>query len=416
MQAAAAIPADYDIVIAGGGLVGGSLALALAQLPCRVALIEAIEPDDVAQPSFDDRTIALSYGSCRILRALGLWEQIADSVWPIRQIHVSEQSRFGTAVIDSTEQGVPQLGHVIKSRRLGTALWQQLRQLETVDLICPASVTATRICEQQREISLHQAANTHPVATQLLVVADGARSKLRAALDIDADDRNYDQVAVVANIQIDPAKTGHAAYERFTPEGPLAMLPGPDGRYTVVLARTTATAADVMAMDTTDFLQLVQEEFGFRLGRLSRAGERMSYPLSLTTAAQLTEDRAVLIGNAAHGLHPVAAQGFNLGLRDVACLAELIADGYANAGESFDPGNAELLQSYCSWRSSDQRKVVRFTDSLIRGFGASPAAIATGRGLALATFDVWPGAKRMLAHQTMGLSGQLSRLARGLPL
>ncbi len=407
---------DYDIVIAGGGLVGGSLALALAQLQCRVALIEAVLPDNAAQPSFDDRTIALSYGSSRILRALGLWDHLENSVWPIRQIHVSEQKRFGTAIIDSAEQGVPQLGHVIKSRQLGVALWQRLRELEKVSLICPASVTATRILKEQREISLRGRPDTQTVNARLLVVADGARSKLRAALDIAVEDRDYDQVAVVANIQIDPRKAGHIAYERFTPEGPLAMLPGPEGCYTVVLARSGGTATDVMAMAEADFLQLVQDEFGFRLGRLSRASERMSYPLSLTTAARLTEDRAVLIGNAANGLHPVAAQGFNLGLRDVACLAELIADGYAKDGAAFDPGNSALLQSYCEWRGSDQSKVVRFTDSLIRGFGPPNAALAAGRGLALATFDVLPGAKRMLARQTMGLSGQLSRLARGLPL
>jgi 2-octaprenyl-6-methoxyphenol hydroxylase len=415
-----AVPApdigDFDIVIAGGGLVGGSLALALAGLSCRVALIEAAEPDSGAQPSFDDRTIALSFGSCRILRALGIWDQIAASVWPIKQIHVSEQGRFGTAVIDSREQGVPQLGHVIKSRELGTALWQRLRELETVALICPASATDSRIHRSLRDIQVAESAAERTLRSPLLVVADGARSALRAKLGIGAADRDYDQVAVVANIQIDSRKVGHIAYERFTPEGPLAMLPGPGGRYTVVLARDKGSAEYVMSLADADFLELVQAEFGFRLGRLSRGGRRVCYPLSLTTAEALTAERAALVGNAANGLHPVAAQGFNLGLRDAACLAELIADGYARDGKGFDPGAAEVLRAYAEWRRADQRKVVRFTDSLIRGFGPANKLLATGRGLALATFDIWPGAKRMLAEQTMGLTGQTSRLARGLPL
>jgi 2-octaprenyl-6-methoxyphenol hydroxylase len=409
---------DYDVVIAGGGLVGGSLALALAQLSCRTALVEAVLPDSESQPSFDDRTIALSYGSCRILSALGLWEylQQQDSIWAIHKIHVSEQKRFGTALIDSAEQGVPQLGYVIKSRDLGAAIWQRLRDLNNVDLFCPGTVTATDCSPHARSIDLDSAANPAALAAKLLVVADGARSRLRDALQISAEHRDYEQVAIVANIQVDKRKAGHVAYERFTAAGPIAMLPGPQGQYTVVMARRAEAAPQVLDLSSDDFLSLAQDDFGYRLGRLSRVGNRSSYPLGLTTADALSAERAVLIGNAAHGLHPVAAQGFNLGLRDVACLAELIADGCAEQGAGFDPGAANLLASYKAWRGDDQRKVVRFTDSLIRGFGAEDPGLAVGRGLALASFDMLPGAKRMLAHQTMGLSGHLSRLARGMPL
>jgi len=418
MSQPSAAKADYDIVIAGGGLVGGSLAVALADLPARVLLIEAVPPESDDQPSFDDRSIALSHGSCRILRTLGLWDQLADtrSVWPITRIHVSEQKRFGTAVIDSDEQGVSELGYVIKSRDLGAVLWQRIRELDAVKLLCPGKVTAVESGAGVRQIEVSGAAGDQALTTNLLVAADGARSGLRSALNIEARNRNYDQVAIVANVQVDSRMAGHAAYERFTSQGPLAVLPGPDGRYTVVLARSSETASDALDMSDSDFLQLLQDAFGFRLGRLARIGKRTSYPLSLTTANQLIQDRAVLIGNAAHGLHPVAAQGFNLGLRDVACLAELIADGYGDHGDGFDPGGPDTLDAYCDWRSADHSKVVRFTDSLIRGFGSANSAVATGRGLALAGFDIFPGAKRMLAHQTMGLGGQLSRLARGLPL
>jgi 2-octaprenyl-6-methoxyphenol hydroxylase len=427
---------DFDVVIAGGGLVGGSLAIALAQIGAqndaqkgiRVALIEAVPPESDAQPSFDDRTIALSRGSYRILDQLGIWSHIEDSVWPIQQIHVSQQQHFGTSVIDSAEQGVAELGHVIKSRVLGESLWELIRELPGVTTFCPTSVTATERESQpedgRRRVELQGANGTHSISTKLLVVADGARSRVRTALGINAEDRDYEQVAVVAKVQIDPEHAGHVAYERFTTEGPLAMLPGPDGHYTVVLARNAETVQSVMDMGDDELLALLQSLFGFRLGRLRRLGKRQAYPLHLVTAENITAERAVVIGNAANGLHPVAAQGFNLGLRDVASLAEIIADGFNEVfkghehsqEKGFDPGGNETLQAYKDWRQSDQRRVVKFTDGLIRMFGVPGDAAATARGLSLAAFDVLPGAKKELARQTMGLAGKMSRLARGLPL
>jgi len=407
---------DFDVLIAGGGLVGGSLAIALAATGCRVGLVEAVPHDSEAQPSFDDRTIALSRGSCRILDGLGIWSQIADTVWPIEQIHISEQNRFGSAVIDAREQQIAELGFVIKSRDLGKAIWKIIGDCSSVTTFCPARVAGTDISDDRRLVTLAEAGAERELSTRLLVVADGARSQLRNELGIDASDRDYGQVAVVANIQVDGRKAGHVAYERFTPQGPLAILPGRDGRYTLVLARNSETAPLVMAMSDDELLGLVQDSFGFRLGRFSRLGKRHAYPLHLVTADRIIKERAVLIGNAANGLHPVAAQGFNLGLRDVASLAELLADGLRADAAGFDCGADDLLQNYADWRSSDQRKVVGFTDGLIRLFGIPGAIASRGRGLGLTAFDLAPAAKRELARQTMGLSGRLSRLARGLPL
>jgi 2-octaprenyl-6-methoxyphenol hydroxylase len=406
---------DFDVLIAGGGLVGGSLAIALAGTSCRVGLVEAVPPDSSAQPSFDDRTIALSRGSYRILNQLEVWPLIADAVWPIHKIHVSEQKRFGTALIAADEQGIPELGFVIKSRQLGQALWQKLGELPTVTTFCPARVAATEVEATTRSVTL-TGDKVVSINTQLLVVADGARSELRGALGIKASDRDYGQVAVVANIQVDARHAGHIAYERFTPEGPLAILPGQNGLYTVVLARSSDSAPTVMAMSDKDMLDLVQSSFGFRLGRFTRLGKRYAYPLHLVTADRIIAERAVVIGNAANGLHPVAAQGFNLGLRDVASLGEVIADGYGMQAAAFDPGAAAVLAKYSDWRQSDQSKVVGFTDSLIRLFGIPGAPVSIGRGVGLAAFDLLPGAKRELARQTMGLSGRLTRLARGLRL
>ena len=404
---------EFDVFIAGGGLVGGSLALALAGTGCRVGLAEAVVPDSDAQPSFDDRSIALSRGSCRILRQLGLWPALEQSVWPVHRIHVSERGAFGTAVIDAAEQGVDELGYVIRGRDLGLALWQRLADCGDVTLMSPARVTAAELEQGWRRIDIEAEAGPVSFATRLLAIADGAHSRLRGAVGIEAGVRDYDQVAIVANLQVDAAHAGSMAYERFTQDGPLAVLPGKDGLYTVVLARGRAAAEALLQCDDAQMLALVQREIGFRLGRLSRIGKRSSYPLQLVTANVLLADRAVVVGNSAHGLHPVAGQGFNLGLRDVACLAELVADAVRDPAGG-DAGAQPMLDAYAAWRAADQRNVVRFTDGLIRGFGLPGKPLAVTRGLALAAFDILPGGKQELARQTMGLAGRLSRLARGM--
>jgi 2-octaprenyl-6-methoxyphenol hydroxylase len=407
---------DYDVLIAGGGLVGGSLAIALSLAGRRVALVEAVSPDSSAQPSFDDRSIALSRGSCQILKQLGIWTRLQASTWPVRNIHVSEQGRFGTAMLDADEQGIPELGFVVKSRDIGLALWDRLTECSSVTVFSPARATATTVAANARSVMIDTEGESVTVTTRLLAVADGARSKLRELLDIQAAERDYGQVAVVTNVEVDPQRAGYTAFERFTSAGPLAVLPGPDGRYAVVLARNSEDADAVMDLSDDKLLELLQSEFGFRLGRFRRIGKRQAYPLQLVTADTVTAERAVVVGNAAHGLHPVAAQGFNLGLRDVASLAELLADQPRPDGGETDAGDSALLESYAEWRRLDQAKVVRFTDGLIRLFGLPGKPVAAGRGLALAAFDMLPGAKQELARQTMGLAGRMTRLARGLSL
>lgn len=402
---------EYDVLIAGGGLIGGSLAIALSSAGCRVALAEAVPPDSAAQPSFDDRTIALSRGSYRILRQLDVWPLLEDRTWPVKKIHISERGRFGTAVIDAAEQGIPELGFVIKSRDLGLALWERMRACPSLTAFSPARVTDTALVNDGRTVSLDRDGEETGAAVALLAVADGARSKLRGKLGIPAVVKDYSQAAVVANIQVDERYTGYTAFERFTPDGPLALVPGAGGNYTAVFAVASRALDDVMEISDAAYLALLQQNIGFRVGRLRQVGVRHAYPLQLVTAGSISAPRAAVVGNAAHGLHPIAAQGFNLGLRDVACLAELIAER-----DGRDPGDPDLLRRYSEWRANDQTKVVRFTDGLIRLFGIPGAAASISRGLALGAFDLTPGAKQELARQTMGLTGRLSRLARGLNL
>ena len=236
-DAAAGNAIAYDVVVAGGGLVGGSLAIALHLAGARVALIEAVPHDSEAQPSFDDRTLALSRSSCTILRGLGLWPSVADAVFPVSQIHVSEQGSFGTALIDAAQQGIGELGFVIRGRDMGQALWQRIHELEGLDVRCPARVTSSRVAGNHRIVTVAGDDRPAELHTRLLVVADGARSSLRDQLGIEAAMRDYDQVAIVANVQVGDRYAGSRAFERFTPEGPLALLPGREGRYTSVLAR-----------------------------------------------------------------------------------------------------------------------------------------------------------------------------------
>ena len=403
---------DFDVLIAGGGLAGGSLALALAALPLRIGVVEAVPVDSAEQPSFDDRTIALSRGSQQILTGIGLWPAVADSAVPIREIHVSERGRFGTTRITARDQGVPTLGHVVASRTIGQALWAALEHRPNVRLYCPARLAEPQPDADAIALALDCGGVRQVLTSRLLVVAEGARSTLRTALGVAAEERDYGQTAIVGNVAVAGCESSGVAWERFTAAGPLALLPYRDGRYVFVLGRATAEAERVLALGDAAFLALLQSTFGARLGRFTALGRRSAYPLALVRASRIIAPRTAIIGNAAHGLHPVAGQGFNLGLRDVAALAEIIADALRDGR---DPGGTALAD-YAAWRAGDQRRVVAFTDGLIRLFDLPLASIGVARGAGLALFDILPGAKRALARETMGLGGRQTRLARGLPL
>jgi 2-octaprenyl-6-methoxyphenol hydroxylase len=404
-----------DVLIAGGGLVGASLALALAGRDLAVELVEAVPFGGAGQPSFDRRNIALSGSSQRILAGLGLWASVAPQAAPIHRIHVSEQGRFGSAVIDAAAEGVPALGQVIGSAVLGGLLWQRLQAAAGIAVQAPATVTGAERDDDGWRVMVDEAGVGSVIRPRLLVVADGGRSPLRTALGIGVRRRSYGQVAIIGSVGLARGRVGNTAWERFTPAGPLALLPAADNRYAFVVTRRSEDAAATVALTDADFTTLLQSTFGFRAGRFVAPSPRVAYPLELAVAEAVTAPRAVLVGNAAHGLHPVAGQGYNLGLRDVAALAELIGESAAGQGR-VDPGADQLLATYASWRARDQRNVVRFTDGLVRAFGNDTPGFGALRGLALLGFDLAPGAKPWLAREAMGLGGRLPRLVRGVPL
>jgi len=404
---------DYDVLIAGGGLVGASLACALGGSPLRVAVIEPVAADSGdRQPSYDDRTTALSPSTQRIFAALGLWPELRGEATPIREVHVSERGGFGFVRMTAAEEGLEALGYVVTNRRLGQVLPVRAAAQPNVDMLCPASVATVSLQPQWVEVGIEADGQTRTLRGRLLVVADGAQSRTRALIGVEADVRSYRQVAVIANLTPERDHQGRA-FERFTAQGPMALLPSSGGRCALIWTVPEERAEAILALPDDAFLAEVQARFGYRLGRLLKVGARASYPLAVTTARRFHVPRAVVIGNAAHSLHPVAGQGFNLSLRDVAALAELLT---AAACRGEDPGEQALLARYEELRRSDYRRVAGFTDLLVRLFSNAVPGLVQARNLGLLALDLFPAGKRSFLRYAMGRAGLLPRLARGLPL
>jgi 2-octaprenyl-6-methoxyphenol hydroxylase len=403
----------YDIVIVGGGMVGASLAVALAPLPLSVAVIEASPLESEVQPSYDDRSTAVAEGSRRIFEAMGCWREIEPGATRICHIHVSDRGHFGFTRMDCRDYGVAALGHVVENRSLGAVLWASMKKCATIDLVVPASVVAVRTEGDVAVVEVEgEWESSREVTASLVIAADGVRSRVRGFVGLETTTWDYGQTAVIANVSTTNPHD-NAAYERFTASGPLALLPMSGGRCSLVWTLAPDDASDVMSLEDSEFLDALQHAFGYRLGRIGQTGRRVAYPLSLTRALDQSAGRVLLIGNASHGIHPVGGQGFNLGLRDVATLAELIADSCRNG---LAPGGKSLIDNYIEWRKPDHNNVMAFTDSLIRVFSNPLAPVKVVRALGLIGLDLVPAAKNNLARRTMGLHGRLPRLARGLPL
>ena len=404
--------ADFDVAIVGGGMVGASLACALDGRPPRVALIESVPFAAPAQPSYDDRSVALAWGSRRVFEGMGLWERVAPTVAPIREIHVSDRGHFGAARLRAADCGFDALGYVVENRSLGRIFAEALPTMANLELICPARLVSLETRAGEVRLRVEQDGRERELSARLLVGADGGRSAVRRHGGIDAVRTDYGQSAIIANVTPEFAH-GDRAWERFTDTGPLAFLPMRDDRCSVVWTVRSEHCEGMLALPDEEFLAALQARFGNRLGRLLRTGARSAYPLALVRAERYAGERLALIGNAAHTLHPVAGQGFNLGLRDAVVLAELVGDACAEGG---DPGAPRVLERYERWRTQDQRRVIALTDGLIRVFSSDFAPLAAARGLGMVALDLLPPLKRMMMRQTMGLAGRLPRLARGLPV
>ena len=399
----------YDLIIAGGGMVGVSLACALMRENLRIALIESVPDRADTQPSYDDRGLALSVSSQRILQHLELWPKVAANATAIRHIHVSDRDHFGCVRLNASDLQLDALGHVVIARELGQAFMQKLSQAASVDIIRPAKVDDISVAHNEVTVTISGQAHTGKLSSRLLVVADGANSNLRQQLGITTYVKDYQQTAIVTNVTLGRSHA-NTAYERFTDTGPIAMLPLSGQRGVLVYTVTTADAGTCRQMQQSAFLELLMQRFGRRLGRFSNPGALKTYPLHLIISEQQVLSRIVLLGNSAHTIHPNGPQGFNLCLRDVAALAEQLSLVSRDAG---DIGAPEVLAGYLASRQEDQRRVTRFSDRLTQLFYNQQLSKVLLRNTAMLIADVIPYIKRELIRQALGISGRQPAMVSG---
>ena len=395
---------SQHISIVGGGMVGASLALALQQHAARrgwrINLIEAQPPArGQTQPSFDARSTALSHGSYLLFEQLGIWAELAGQAEPIRQIHVSDRGHPGVTRLFAEKERVPALGYVVENAALGKVLLAALDPA-VVRWQAPARVVRAEPARSGWLMQVEAHEQLHEQATDLLIVADGGRSGLLEQLGIHRQVRPYGQTAIIANITSSQGHDG-VAYERFTPNGPLALLPMSAGRSALVWTQPDAQVDEVMTLSDAAFLEALQDAFGFRMGALTRVGQRHAYPLSLIEAEEQVRTGLVVLGNAAHSLHPIAGQGFNLSLRDAMALADTLVDAPAHGA----PGDLRLLEGYLDRQRQDQQQTIAFSDGLTRLFSNRRPVLAAGRNLGLLGMDIVAPLKSVFARQAMGLKG-----------
>jgi 2-octaprenyl-6-methoxyphenol hydroxylase len=409
---------DYDLIIVGGGMVGLSLAVALGEQNLKIAVIEAVAPDAETQPSFDARTIAMAYGTQRIFQTMGVWNKLEQyGVTAIKKIHVSDRGHLGSVWLDSKVENVPALGYVAETSGLGLVLRQAVEQLNNVTLYCPAQVINIDIDSVRAEITIDSNGTEINLTSRLVVAADGGNSQVRTQTGIKTFNVDYGQYAVIANVEM-AQPHNNIAYERFTSSGPMALLPsksanGNENLFALVWTVKAAKRDSILGLSDEEFLQQLQQRFASRVKGFVKISQRHVYPLSLMQSREHYRPRLAIIGNAAHTMHPVAGQGFNLGLRDVAAIAEVIVDAIKQ-GE--DIGDTVVLQRYAKWRQQDQLQMAISTDSIVRIFSNSFSPLALVRNIGLTLLDISPGLKHKLTKHAMGFSGKLPRLARGIRL
>jgi 2-octaprenyl-6-methoxyphenol hydroxylase len=390
---------NHNVLIIGGGLVGASLAIALDAAGIAATLVETAAPRADAQPSYDERNLALARATVNGLDAIGVWRHAVAHATPIRHIHVSRSGEFGTARIDAEKHGVDALGYTLPARELGTALLRRLDECTRLTRFAPATLAALQpLARGWWRAQIRTADGMREIDTPLLVGADGTESFVRTQLGIDVERHDYRQTLFVCTVT--PERDHRQrAYERFADGGPIALLPLAERRCGLVLTVSADEADAVVAMDDAAFLELAQRRFGWRLGRLSRPGKRYPYAIHRVAAQKVTGPRAVLVGNAAQTVHPIGAQGFNLGLRDALTLAELVA-------AAADPGATDLLARYAARRAADREGTMAMSHGLVRLACLPQPLLAPLRSLALLACDRVPPLQRALARRGMGFRGE----------
>jgi 2-octaprenyl-6-methoxyphenol hydroxylase len=391
-----------------------------------ILLIEEFSIDDQNQPSYDERTVALTYSARQIYRAMGVWDDVlSKEAEPIKDIHISNRGHFGQTHLSHEDSNTEALGYVVPTRAIGKELWDRLSTSSVTDIICPGTVLNISQDEEFCRVELSTDDKKVSLTSKLLILSDGGRSGLSDSVGLSVDNVAYSQSAVLSIVKTDRTHNGRA-YERFTSEGPLALLPmtsfekesenlnrfdspgKTSSRYAVVWTTENAELKSRMALGDDEYIDSLQETFGDRAGNFSTPSERKSYALKRSSTNSPNNGRVLLLGNAAHTVHPVAGQGFNLGLRDVAALAELI-----HRADSKDVGDENMMNQYRESRLAESQKVEKFTHSLVSLFCDQSPTVSLFRNLGLSAIEYCPPVKRFLLQKTMGMSGKKPLMVRG---
>ena len=393
----------------GGGLVGASLAACLARDPnLQIAVVEKFAPPqahasaqaEAMHPSYDARNTALANGTCHVFEQLGLWQGMREYAVPIQTIDITNQGGFGRAMIRAREEQVRALGYVIENRYMGRFLNAHLQQCANVQMLAPAEIGGLHYEGDQIVAAVEIDGRWDMIKTPLVVIADGAQSRGRELLGIGADITSYDQVAIVTAVTPDRPHN-NLALERFTASGPLAVLPQTENRWGLTWCLDKTRADELMTADDESFIRALEQAAGSAIGNLTKVGKRYTYPLALTLAKEQVRPNVVVLGNAAHGLHPVAGQGLNMAMRDVAVLVQTLSEA-REQGTSW--GDFKLLNGYLQQREQDQFNTIQFSDKLTKLFSNRNPLLNLARNSGLLLFDTLHGTKRFVARHAMGRS------------
>lgn len=400
----------FDLVIIGGGLAGATLALALANQPLKIAVVEA--KDEIAPHSSpDERALALTFASALIFKHLNLWPAISAKATPIHRVHVSDTQHFHQVRMTAAELNTPALGYVTLAQTLLTTLQTQARQNPNITWICPAQLQHVERRNTGYDLQLSTAHGNHSLHARLLIAADGSDSVTRRCLGINITQQESTQMALTCRVKA--AEHHGIAFERFSASSILAALPLANQERVVIWTLPEREAKQLLQLDAGDFQKKLQHAWGYRLGRISEVFSRRAFPLHSMQANQTVLPGAVLLGNAAHTLHPVAAQGFNLTLGDIATLAEVITDALATGK---NPGDLSVLEVYQQRRHLEQKQLKWGTDGLVTLFSSTLFPAIVSRNIGLFGLTMLPPLRRAFAKKAMGLLGRLPKLVSGTPL
>lgn len=399
---------EYDVAIVGGGMVGMAAAIVLSRLNLNIVLLENLESQNDTHPSYDDRTLVVNRASIQFWKNIGVWAKLVEDITPVNKVHVSNKGHFGQVTFNADELKVDALAYIVEAKKLGFALKDSIHSIANITVICPALVNEFENQDQQVNITYTIDEINKTVNCQLMLAADGARSKIRQGLNLKTIVKSYDKTAVICNISPE-YKHNNCAFERLTKTGPTALLPFVENRCGFVWTLENDKVESVLKLSDDDFILQAQTQFGYRLGKFLKVGTRSSYPLYLVKVPTQVKSRVILMGNAAHSMSPVSAQGLNLAVRDIAMLSDVIESAIK---DNKDIGSDETLSSYQTNIDDDQIQTMNYTDDLMNWFKIEDPLVTSIRSMGLLALDQMSTAKKVLFSRASGFRGNTPKLLR----